>query len=280
VSRHVSPSGRPARSCVRGPLGFTLIELLVVLSIIALLVALLLPALTTARRSARSVRCLANQKQFPIAIGAYVQDWKGFLPVSGYNIYGGPGATTSVILSGVIAYYSDFKYYTEFGGNALRYPNHATQWLYNPVKPENILTCPDDPEINIWSTPTAAYYSATSYGWNGGAYGLGASDGFNEEPYYATIAPIYITLFGRVREQWVKKTSTTVMTADFRFSPGGSRYEYEVYGLSGPDRLGNWHPGDRGNVLWYDGHADTRTVETLTKDDNGDLYNDYFHREQ
>lgn len=54
--------------------GFTLIELLVVVSIIALLIALLLPALGAARETARSSRCLFNQKQIALAFYSYVND--------------------------------------------------------------------------------------------------------------------------------------------------------------------------------------------------------------
>ncbi len=67
---------------------FTLIELLVVISIIALLVGILLPALGAARRTARAVICLTNQRQIMVAQYSYAadnkdvfapgQDWKDF----------------------------------------------------------------------------------------------------------------------------------------------------------------------------------------------------------
>ena len=59
---------------------FTLIELLVVISIIALLIGILLPALSSARESARSVQCLANERQIGISLLAYATDEQDSLP--------------------------------------------------------------------------------------------------------------------------------------------------------------------------------------------------------
>jgi prepilin-type N-terminal cleavage/methylation domain-containing protein/prepilin-type processing-associated H-X9-DG protein len=58
--------------------GFTLIELLVVISIIALLIGVLLPSLGSARDNARTIRCLAQLKQFGVAFQAYANNNRGF----------------------------------------------------------------------------------------------------------------------------------------------------------------------------------------------------------
>ena len=64
---------------------FTLIELLVVISIIALLIAILLPALGAARRSARDMQCLSNQRQIGVGLYGYSVENKDFLPISYFD---------------------------------------------------------------------------------------------------------------------------------------------------------------------------------------------------
>ncbi|TVQ63598.1 MAG: DUF1559 domain-containing protein [Phycisphaerales bacterium] len=54
---------------------FTLIELLVVIAIIALLIGILLPALGQARDSARTLKCLSNQRQFVLGFHMYADDF-------------------------------------------------------------------------------------------------------------------------------------------------------------------------------------------------------------
>lgn len=57
---------------------FTLIELLVVVSIIAILAGMLLPALTTARETARQIKCLGALKTMGTAVGSYSSVYSGW----------------------------------------------------------------------------------------------------------------------------------------------------------------------------------------------------------
>jgi prepilin-type N-terminal cleavage/methylation domain-containing protein len=64
-------SGTPSRR------GFTIAEVLVVVGIIALLVALLFPVFGRVRSSARTAKCLSNQRQLTLANSAYAASNKG-----------------------------------------------------------------------------------------------------------------------------------------------------------------------------------------------------------
>ena len=73
----VPPPAKARRLARRGRFGFTLVELLVVIGIIALLIGILLPTLSQARKAAKSVKCLANNRSIAQAFFLFVNDNDG-----------------------------------------------------------------------------------------------------------------------------------------------------------------------------------------------------------
>lgn len=65
---------------------FTLVELLVVIGVIAVLIAVLLPTLSRARRSAASISCASNMRQWALATEMYANENGGFLPRRGQGV--------------------------------------------------------------------------------------------------------------------------------------------------------------------------------------------------
>ena len=59
---------------------FTLVELLVVVAIIGILVSILMPSLSKARKKAKMVVCLSNQKQIGVGLAVNLKNNSGFYP--------------------------------------------------------------------------------------------------------------------------------------------------------------------------------------------------------
>jgi prepilin-type processing-associated H-X9-DG protein len=89
--------------------------------------------------------------------------------------------------------------------------------------------------------------------------------------FYGPInGPIYADLFGRLRTPNIRRFADTVLVADVN-SQGG--YEYAGYRLSNwagdpssYDSLATYHAGGS-NILWADGHANTRKLEAMNAND-------------
>jgi len=62
--------------------GFSLVELLVVISILSLLMSILMPVLSKARRQARAIRGMNNQRQIVIAVNSFAADNDDLYPES------------------------------------------------------------------------------------------------------------------------------------------------------------------------------------------------------
>lgn len=74
----------------RRSFAFTLVELMVVVAIMAMLLMILLPNLQRTREQARSASCQNNLRQYGIAMGRYMSDWKGYFIFPGDQAGGVP----------------------------------------------------------------------------------------------------------------------------------------------------------------------------------------------
>lgn len=73
---------------------FTLVELLVVIGIIALLVSILLPALSSARESAKSIKCQSNLRTIGQMLMMHANEHRQYMPIHG-AIFGSSGPLDS-----------------------------------------------------------------------------------------------------------------------------------------------------------------------------------------
>lgn len=131
--------------------GFTLIELLVVISIIALLVAILLPALSSARETARAVKCSSNLRQLGISHFAYATDGNDYFTYSGIA----HGGTITGYPTGTISWDDNLADYLGVDLDTSTYTssNHnlaAAEW----GERLQYLLCPNDPNNPLSSSGT------------------------------------------------------------------------------------------------------------------------------
>lgn len=228
---------------------FTLIELLVVVAIIAVLAAMLLPALQQAKAKGKVAVCMSNLRQLYISFATYASDNDGRVPsnVQWYNQYYWQIMGRSYLGSGQS--YSG-------GANGVRYPifqcladdrklrsvnwydgnpdpsGYDTRMFDHPIVPSsyavNSLMFSND---GVATTGPAILGERTTNGNGGGYIPWGVST--VAEVAFVMDGPIWFTGLDAANFGWHVDTA----------------FAWQRYYIAFR------HPGNRANVLYYDGHV-------------------------
>ena len=120
--------------------GFTLVELLVVIGIIALLISILLPTLSSARKSAKAIKCASNQRSIAQGMITYAGEHSGRLMPGFYKYIRNNGAQDNLTSASPTEAYQEWTHAVSGVLNTGRRNGYLLPWTAAAV----LDTDPDD----------------------------------------------------------------------------------------------------------------------------------------
>ena len=229
---------------------FTLVELLVVVGIIAVLVALLMPALAAARRQVNRVHCAANLRSIGQAMTLYTQLY-GYYP--GDYLYPASGDAVAVWPVRLRPLLGDQR--------AVFYcPSQDPRCQWTDDAPGRVLRATDDharygyeagERLLLWDMYFSYAYNAWGTGkWGYPPTGLGDVTGSIPSDMIGPVAP-------ERRASEVRMPSEMIAITD---SAADGLFDHQVVpaNSSPPDAGAGWVHGGAANVLFCDGHVESR----------------------
>ena len=240
---------------------FTLVELLVVVATVAILVAMLLPAMRKARQAALSVSCLSNLRQAGIGFQIYAAENNQFIPIYRSN-------------NGNVRMWA---WFLSYGVNSHDQPGKKV------FVDRKVSLCPasdfydrDLLSVNAGSASTgqanasyAAYWICSNSNWKFRSSSLERTVVIRTTPWWGITLHKLTSL--------PSSPSTAVLLGDSISNHGSSLgggwhmigaftdYSPNLGGGNIPEYNGRLYlqHGDRCNVMFYDGHAESLTNRQL-----------------